>query len=585
MASPILGIPEIAPTQTDKTTTMNDMVLALEGATQDQVVINMVTGDVTLTALQYTRYVCFVATGQTSARNLIVPNTRRVFVVRNNGGYSVLVKGATGASVTVVAGAALMIQNDGINCNPLVAGAVGGAGPQGPPGVITEIDTGPGLSGGPITTATGTLAADWHAGTVSALGTGLNNIAGTLTATGSGGTVTNVATGAGLSGGPITGSGTLTAQWQGGTVTTLGSNLVLSAGTLTAASGGGTMTNLVAGPGLAGGTISTTGTVSLAAIAAGDMLANAGTATAVPVATALTALIDAAIGSTQGDILYRSATAWTVLAPGNSGYALTSGGAGANPAWSAVGSGTVTSVTAGAGLSGGPITASGTLIAQWQGGTVTTLGSNLSLTSGVLQSADTNIWNAGTVTTVGSGISLSAGTLTATGSGGSVTSVVGTGTVAGISLSGSISASGTLTLGGTFAAAFSALSGSATYAQLPTEVQQVPLGFVIPGKPTSGQVYHLPMAMAVTIPASLAGAAVYDGTLATASAAFVVNKITTGNTITNLGTVTITTTDHFSATLSGAGGTLAIGDVLQLVAPTQDATLADIGITLLAARI
>lgn len=42
------------------------------------------------------------------------------------------------------------------------------------------------------------------------------------------------------------------------------------------------------------------------------------------------------IGSTQGDVLYRNATVWTVLAPGTSGQALITGGAAANPSWASV---------------------------------------------------------------------------------------------------------------------------------------------------------------------------------------------------------------------------------------------------------
>lgn len=45
-----------------------------------------------------------------------------------------------------------------------------------------------------------------------------------------------------------------------------------------------------------------------------------------------------ALGSSQGDVLYRGASGWSVLAPGTSGYALVTGGAGANPSWAPAGS-------------------------------------------------------------------------------------------------------------------------------------------------------------------------------------------------------------------------------------------------------
>lgn len=46
----------------------------------------------------------------------------------------------------------------------------------------------------------------------------------------------------------------------------------------------------------------------------------------------LSALIDV-IGSTRGSVLYRGASGWAALTPGTSGFVLTSGGAGADPAW------------------------------------------------------------------------------------------------------------------------------------------------------------------------------------------------------------------------------------------------------------
>ncbi len=117
-----------------------------------------------------------------------------------------------------------------------------------------------------------------------------------------------------------------------------------------------TVSSVTAGTGLSGGTITTSGTIALAPIASNDILANLTVGSAAPTGNSLTAIIDT-IGNAQGDLLYRNGSVWTVLATGTSGQYLQTQGASANPQWANA----VTSVATGTGLTGGPITTSGTI--------------------------------------------------------------------------------------------------------------------------------------------------------------------------------------------------------------------------------
>lgn len=191
----------------------------------------------------------------------------------------------------------------------------------------------------------------------------------------------------------------------------------------------------------------------------------------------------------------------------------------------APGGGVSTVNTSGSGIAGGPITTSGVLTVAWNGPAVSALGTGLS------------------------------------------------------------AAGGTLVVTSAPPPAASTITGTMTYAQLPTEVQQLPISFPFAGKPSTGALVNVPMAFAVTVPSALAGTVVYDTTKATASAVFTVNRINNVGVVTALGTVTVTSTSNTSATLAGTGGSLAVGDVLQVVAPAQDSTLSDLGITILAARV
>lgn len=135
------------------------------------------------------------------------------------------------------------------------------------------------------------------------------------------GTVTEVDTGTGLTGGPITTTGTI--RLAAIANATLLGNSSGSSAAPTAQSVSGNFA-------LIGGTL------SLASIASGSVLGNATGLSAEPVGTTLSSMIDTAIGSTRGSILYRGGSGWAAATPGTSGYAWVSNGAGADPSYQAV---------------------------------------------------------------------------------------------------------------------------------------------------------------------------------------------------------------------------------------------------------
>jgi hypothetical protein len=97
--------------------------------------------------------------------------------------------------------------------------------------------------------------------------------------------------------------------------------------------GAGTVLSVGSGTGLTGGPITSTGTLSLAAIASGNVLANTSGSSAAPIPTTVSLLLDTVFGSARGDVLYRGVSAWVALAPGTSGQFLATGGAAGDPSW------------------------------------------------------------------------------------------------------------------------------------------------------------------------------------------------------------------------------------------------------------
>lgn len=72
-------------------------------------------------------------------------------------------------------------------------------------------------------------------------------------------------------------------------------------------------------------------------LGAGQVIGNNTAARAPGQASSITSMLDRAMGSTRGSILFRNATVWTPLAPGTAGLPLLSGGAGADVSYGILG--------------------------------------------------------------------------------------------------------------------------------------------------------------------------------------------------------------------------------------------------------
>jgi len=196
-------------------------------------------------------------------------------------------------------------------------------------GTVTSVDSGTGLAGGPITTS-GTLSL----APVGALNLLANTAGGSATPAGV--TLSVLLDAAiGSARGSLLRRGT--SEWSVLTPGTAGQYLQ-SGGTGADLSwgnpaGAGTVTSIATASGITGGPITGSGTISLEQIATARVLANVSGGTAAPSATSVSALLDSALGSGRGQIIYRGAAGWAALGPGTSGYFLQTRGSGADPTW------------------------------------------------------------------------------------------------------------------------------------------------------------------------------------------------------------------------------------------------------------
>lgn len=240
---------------------------------------------------------------------------------------SVLYRSSTAWTVLTPGTSGFFLETLGPSANPAWAAAAGGSGCTISGGSQYQIVVNNGSSGC-SSSANGSVQ-------VGALSLGASGTLGSVT-------MGNATSGT-LTIEPVTGAlGTVTllAPAISDTLVTLTATQTLTNKTLTApvmtapvlgtpASGNGSNLTNIPFTALTGNIVA----AQMLALATGDVYQGNGSNQ--PAAVSLSAAIDAAIGSTQGDILYRGASTWAVLAPGTSGYFLQTAGASANPAWAA----------------------------------------------------------------------------------------------------------------------------------------------------------------------------------------------------------------------------------------------------------
>ena len=419
-----------------------------------------------------------------------------------------------------------------IASNGLVTFASGQTFPgSGGSGTVTSVATGAGLTGGPIT-GTGTISIP-SAGVTNTMlannsvtitaGAGLSGggsvpLGGTITLTNSapslGGTVTSVSSGTGLTGGPITSSGSLSLN----TSYTNGLYLQLLGGTLTGALSGTSAA-------FSGGVSASTGMFSGTVSEAGAVLPDTGTATATqgfnsnPFDLQASAFSSTTAAAVTQDFRWQAEPAGNDTSSPSGTLNLLFGSNGTSPAETGLsiasngqitfasgqtfpggsGSGTVTSVATGAGLTGGPITSTGTISIPPAGVTNSMLANNfvtIAAGSGLSGGGTvalggtvtlTNTASGGTVTSVATGAGLTGGPITSTGTISIPAAGITNGMLANnsvtIAAGSGLSGGGTVALGGTVTLA-SNLSGTPdgiAYFSNPTSLVSTPA-------PTNGQV-------------------------------------------------------------------------------------------------
>jgi hypothetical protein len=169
MATPILNIPTVAASQTQKEVTINDAIAALEAAGNDVVAVEVdSTNALTISDAQWRGYgtLSIVADGTsppTATITVTVPAIKRHAVVINTTGQAVsaAISGQTEDAVVIADGSAVSVVSDGTDLRASGGGTSGGSGPSSFLGLTDTPASFSGQSGKAVVVNTGESALEF----------------------------------------------------------------------------------------------------------------------------------------------------------------------------------------------------------------------------------------------------------------------------------------------------------------------------------------------------------------------------------------------------------------------------------------
>lgn len=120
-----LNLDQVADTQDDKVTTINDQAGQIDAAMTETLDVDFTSGNVSLTADEFTDYFEYNATNLSVARTLTVQASKRFFLVNNENGTNVLTVERGSTTIAIAAGENGLFYTDGTT-NGLIQAAGGG---------------------------------------------------------------------------------------------------------------------------------------------------------------------------------------------------------------------------------------------------------------------------------------------------------------------------------------------------------------------------------------------------------------------------------------------------------------------------